>query len=59
MIQYGEAKVIVDEVLLLLFALEKNENIQSSHIFKSFMTMTGLCLIKMKIESWYLCELKD
>lgn len=59
MIQYGEAKVIEDEVLLLLIALEKIENIQSIHIFKSFITMTGLSLIKMTIESWYLCELKD
>lgn len=55
MIQYGEAKVIEDEVLLLLIALRKNGNIQSIHIFMSLMTMTGLCLIKMIIESWYLC----
>ena len=58
MIQYVEAKVIEDEVLLLLIALGKNEIIQSIHTFKSFMSNTGICLIKTKLESWYLCELK-
>ena len=56
MIQYGEAKVIEDKVLLLLIALRKNGNIQSIHVCKSLMTMTGLGLIKMIIESWYLCQ---